>query len=102
VATRAGPARLAYLTARIGGEIAHMKGKRAPFAPHWPLPGQVAHRLKREVPLWSIGAVFALVALLAYLGLNTCLRDQTLRTLAPYSQVVKLRPQSATLTISLT
>jgi type VI secretion system protein ImpK len=29
------------------------------------------------------------------------LRDQTLRTLAPYSQVVKLGPQSATLTISL-
>jgi len=54
-----------------------------------------------EVPLWSIGAVFALVGLLAYLGLNTYLRDQTLRTLAPYSQVVKLGPQSATLTISL-
>jgi type IV / VI secretion system protein, DotU family len=96
-----GPEKLAYLTARIGDEIAHMKGKRAPFAPHWPLPDQVAHRLKREVPLWSIGAVFALVGLLAYLGLNTYLRDQTLRTLAPYSQVVKLGPQSATLTISL-
>lgn len=96
-----GPEKLAYLTARIGDEIAHMKGKRAQFAPHWPLPDQVAHRLKREVPLWSIGAVFALVGLLAYLGLNTYLRDQTLRSLAPYSQVVKLGPQSATLTISL-
>jgi type VI secretion system protein ImpK len=96
-----GPEKLAYLTARIGDEIAHLKGKRAQFAPHWPLPDQVAHRLKREVPLWSIGAVFALVGLLAYLGLNTYLRDQTLRSLAPYSQVVKLGPQSATLTISL-
>ena len=96
-----GPEKLAYLTARIGDEIAHMKGKRAPFAPHWALPDQVTHRLKREVPLWSIGAVFALVGLLAYLGLNTYLRDQTLRSLAPYSQVVKLGPQSATLTISL-
>jgi type VI secretion system protein ImpK len=96
-----GPEKLAYLTARIGDEIAHLKGKRAQFAPHWPLPDQVAHRLKREVPLWSIGAVFALVGLLAYLGLNTYLRDQTLRSLAPYSQVIKLGPQSATLTISL-
>jgi type VI secretion system protein ImpK len=94
-----GPEKLAYLTARIGDEIAHLKGKRAQFAPHWPLPDQVAHRLKREVPLWSIGAVFALVGLLAYLGLNTYLRDQTLRSLAPYSQVVKLGPQSATFTI---
>ncbi|MET7443581.1 hypothetical protein, partial [Streptomyces sp. NPDC005568] len=46
---------LAYLTARLGDEIAHMKGKRAPFAPHWPLPDQIAHRLKREVPVWAIG-----------------------------------------------
>jgi type VI secretion system protein ImpK len=96
-----GPEKLAYLTARLGDEIAHMKGKRAGFAPHWPLPDQVAHRLKREVPLWSIGAVFALVALLGYLGLNTWRRDSTLRTLAPYSQIVKLGPQSANLTISL-
>ena len=96
-----GPEKLAYLTGRLGDEIARIKGKRAPFAPHWALPDQVAHRLKREVPIWAIGAVFALVALLAYLGLNTYLRDSTLRTLAPYSQVVQLGPQSANLTISL-
>jgi type VI secretion system protein ImpK len=75
-----GPEKLSYLTARLGDEIAHMKGKRAPFAPHWPLPDQVAHRLKREVALWTIGAVFALVAVLGYLGLNTWLRDTTLRS----------------------
>jgi type VI secretion system protein ImpK len=57
--------------------------------------------MKREVPLWSIGAVFALVALLAFLGLNSYLRDSTLHTLAPYSQIIKLGPQSANLTISL-
>ncbi|WP_118182804.1 type IVB secretion system protein IcmH/DotU [Paraburkholderia phosphatilytica] len=96
-----GPEKLAYLTARLGDEIAHMKGKRAAFAPHWPLPDQIAHRLKREVPLWSIGAVFALVALLAYVGLSTWLRDTTIRSLAPYSQLVKVGPESANLTISL-
>lgn len=96
-----GPEKLAYLTARIGDEIAHMKGKRAAFAPHWPLPDLVAHRLKREVPLWTIGAVFALVGILAWLGLNTWLKDSTVRTLAPYTNIVKLGPQSANLTISL-
>ncbi|MGF7132028.1 type VI protein secretion system component VasF [Paraburkholderia sp. EB58] len=53
------------------------------------------------MPLWSIGTVFALVALLAYLGPNSYLRDSTLHTLAPYSQIIKLGPQSANLTISL-
>jgi type VI secretion system protein ImpK len=96
-----GPEKLAYLTARLGDEIAHMKGKRAPFAPHWPLPDRIAHRLKREVPLWTIGAVFALVGLVAFLGLNTYLKDSTLRTLLPYSQIIRLGPQSANLTISL-
>ncbi|WP_175886571.1 type IVB secretion system protein IcmH/DotU [Burkholderia sp. BCC0044] len=96
-----GPEKLAYLTARLGDEIAHMKGKRAAFAPHWPLPDQIAHRLKREVPVWAIGTVFALVALLGYLGLNTYLKDKTLQALAPYSQVIKVGPESANLTISL-
>ncbi|PTB21019.1 type VI secretion system protein ImpK [Trinickia symbiotica] len=96
-----GPEKLAYLTARLGDEIARMKGKRAAFAPHWPLPDQVAHRLKHEVPLWTIGAVFALIGLAGYFGLHTYLRDHTLGALAPYSQLVKPEAESANLTISL-
>ncbi len=96
-----GPEKLAYLTGRLGDEIAQMKGKRAPFAPHWPLPDQIAHRLKHELPLWTIGAVFALVGLGAYFGLNTYLRDSTMRTLSPYSQLIKPEAESANLTISL-
>jgi type VI secretion system protein ImpK len=96
-----GPEKLAYLTARLGDEIAHMKGKRAPFAPHWPLPDQIAHRLKREVPVWAIGAVFGLVALLAYLGLGSYLKNHTLQAMAPYSQIIKVGPESANLTITL-
>lgn len=96
-----GPEKLAYLTARLGDEIAQMKGKRAQFAPHWAAPDQVAHRLKHEVPLWTIGAVFAFVGLIAFFGLHTFLRDSTLRTLAPYSQLVKPEAESANLTISL-
>jgi len=45
--------------------------------------------------------VFALVGLLAWLGLSTWLRDNTVHMLAPYTQLIKLGPQSANLTISL-
>ncbi|PMS23117.1 type VI secretion system protein ImpK [Trinickia dabaoshanensis] len=96
-----GPEKLSYLTGRLGDEIAQMKGKRAPFAPHWTLPDQIAHRLKHELPLWTIGAVFALVALGAYFSLNTYLRGSTMRALAPYSQLILPEAQSANLTISL-
>jgi type VI secretion system protein ImpK len=30
-----GAEKLNYLTARLGDEIAHLKGKSAGFAPHW-------------------------------------------------------------------
>jgi type VI secretion system protein ImpK len=96
-----GPEKLAYLTARVGDEIAQMKGKRAPFAPHWPLPDQIAHRLKSEVPLWVIASVFALIGVLAFVGLNSYLKDSTLKAVAPYSEIVKVGPKSANLTISL-
>ncbi|MBY4729559.1 type IVB secretion system protein IcmH/DotU [Cupriavidus pauculus] len=96
-----GPEKLAYLTARVGDEIATIKGKRAAFAPHWPLPDKVAHQLKRETPLWIFGAVFALIALLAYLGLSTSLNSKTNDSMQAYSQVIKLGPRFSHLTISL-
>lgn len=96
-----GPEKLAYLTARLGDEISAIKGKRAAFAPHWPLPDKVAHTLKRETPLWIFGAVFALMALLAFLGLSHTLRTKTNETLEGYSQVIKLGPRFSHLTISL-
>lgn len=96
-----GSEKLSYLTARLGDEIAAMKGKRASFAPHWALPDQVEHALKRELPLWSIGAVFLLVGLLAFLGLEHYLRTDTLNALAPYTDLVKVGPKQASLSISL-
>ncbi|MGN6229907.1 MAG: DotU family type IV/VI secretion system protein, partial [Trinickia sp.] len=44
---------------------------------------------------------FALVGLGAYFGLNTYLRNSTMHTLAPYSQLVQPETESANLTISL-
>lgn len=96
-----GPEKLAYLTARLGDEIAGMKGKRAPFAPHWPLPDQIAHTLRREAPQWVVAAVFALVALLGYIGLSAHLGGTTQDALVDYVQLVKLGPRTANLTISL-
>lgn len=96
-----GPEKLAYLTARLGDEISAIKGKRAAFAPHWPLPDKVAHMLKRETPLWIFGAVFALIGLLGFLGLSHTLSTKTNETLEGYSQVIKLGPRFSHLTISL-
>jgi len=61
----------------------------------------VTHRLKRETPLWIFGAVFALIALLGYIGLSSTLRSKTNETLEGYSQIVKLGPRFSHLTISL-
>ena len=96
-----GPEKLAYLTARLGEEIAHLRGRRAAFAPHGERPDAVVNRLRTEVPLWVIGSVFALVAALGFAGLRYTLQRQTAADLARYSGVVKLAPQAANVTITL-
>lgn len=96
-----GPEKLAYLTARLGDEIANIKGKRTPFAPHWPLPDQIVHSLKREAPQWVVAAVFSLIALLGFVGMSTHLGGTTQTTLAPFQEIVNLGPKQANLTISL-
>ena len=89
-----GPEKLAYMTARLGEEIAHLRGRRPEFAPHWEAPDRVAHQLKSEVP-------FALAALLAFVGLHWALQHQTHADLAAYQGVVKLAPRAAHVTITL-
>jgi type VI secretion system protein ImpK len=96
-----GQEKLGYLTARLGDEITLLRGKRAGFAPHWPLPDKIAHTLKRDVPLWSIGALFALLGLLAYLGMSHFLNRDMQTAMAPYHDIVKIGPRAAHLTISL-
>ncbi|GAA0767482.1 type IVB secretion system protein IcmH/DotU [Ideonella azotifigens] len=96
-----GSEKLGYLTARLGDEIVHMQGRRAAFAPHWAPPDQISNKLRSEVPLWVMASVFAVIGLVAFLGLRTHLRNSTESTLAPYSQVVQLAPQSAWVTITL-
>ncbi|MDR2853132.1 MAG: type IVB secretion system protein IcmH/DotU [Burkholderiaceae bacterium] len=96
-----GQEKLSYLIARLGDEIANIKGKRAPLAPHWPLPDQISHTLRREAPQWVVAAIFSLIALLGFIGLSTYLGQSTQSMLAGYNDIVRLGPKQANLTISL-
>ena len=96
-----GSEKLAYLTSRLGDEIAHMKGRKGGFAPHAERPDQIIHKLRNEVPLWVLCSVFALVCALGYMGLRTVLGNGTETTLSAYNDVVKLAPRQANLTITL-
>ena len=93
--------KLNYITKALGDEIAHLKGKRAAFAPHWKPPDQIAHALKTELPVWVVAVVFGLLALLAFLTLHWHLRRTTEQTLTSYTDVIKLAPRAAHLTITL-
>lgn len=96
-----GSEKLNYLTGRLGDEIAHIKGKRASFAPHWAPPDRVMNTLRNEVPLWVIGSVFACLGLFAFLGLRWGLTHQTQSDLTAYNRIVNLPPQVANVTITL-
>jgi type VI secretion system protein ImpK len=96
-----GTEKLNYLTARLGDEIARLKGQSAGFAPHWQAPDRVQHQLRNNVPLWVIGSVFGLMALLGFLGLRWQLTEHTKRALGEYHDIVQLAPQVANITITL-
>lgn len=96
-----GSEKLGYLCDRLGDEIANHKGRRTAFAPHWQAPDSVMHRLRSEVPLWVLASLFALLGLVAFVGLRWSLDRETSRDLARYAEVVKLPPPTAHITITL-
>lgn len=96
-----GSEKLNYLTARLGDEIAHLKGRRATFAPHWQAPDRVTHQLKNEVPLWVVASVLGALSLLSFLGLRMQLAHHTDSTLSAPQHIVQLAPQVARVTITL-
>lgn len=96
-----GPEKLTYLTARLGDEIAHHKGQRAGFAPHWQAPDNVRHTLNAEIPVWVFVSAFALLGLLGFVGMRARLAQHTEQQLSGYSEIVKLAPRAANLTITL-
>ena len=96
-----GSEKLGYLTARLGDEIARIKGQGAGFAPHWAAPDRIQHQLKNEVPLWVVASVFGLMALLAYTGLRWQLGQHTSESLGQAHHIVQLASQVANITITL-
>ncbi len=83
-----GVEKLGYLTAQLGEQITHLKGKHRGFAPNWALPDRVSHTLRREIPLWVIGALTALMALGAYVGLRSQLGNEVLGRLDAYQGII--------------
>ena len=96
-----GPEKLKYLTQQLGEQIAHIKGKPAAFAPHWSAPDSISNAIKRDVPLWVITSVLALLGLLAYVGLDWHAGNTVQHTLSPFKNIVQLAPRAPTLTITL-
>jgi len=93
--------KLNYLTARLGDEIARMRGKSRGFAPHAERPDQIVHKLGKDMSLWVLSGVFVLAGLGAWLSLRTVLAHETDAALAGYNDLVKLPPRSANVTITL-
>jgi type VI secretion system protein ImpK len=96
-----GKDKLNYLTARLGDEIARMRGKTRGFAPHAERPDQITHKLGSDLSLWVLSSVFALAGVTAYLGFRTALAHETTHALASYNDLVTLPPRSANVTITL-
>lgn len=96
-----GKDKLDYLVARLGDEIARMRGRTRGFAPHAARPDQVVNRLRSDLSLWVLAAVFTLAGLGAYLGFRTVLGNESEVALAHYNDLVKLPPKAAHVTITL-
>jgi type VI secretion system protein ImpK len=96
-----GAEKLNYLVARVGDEVVHHKGKRAPFAPHWAIPDRVRHALRSEIPMWVIASTMALFGLIGFFGLRGWLGHETRQTLSAHQSIVQLAPRSANVHISL-
>jgi type VI secretion system protein ImpK len=96
-----GTEKLNYLTARLGDEIAHMKGRRGGFAPHAERPDHIRHKLRSDLPLWVLYSVFGLICVLGYAGLRTSLGRASEARMNAYGDVVKMAPRAANLTITL-
>ncbi|AFT70463.1 putative transmembrane protein [Alloalcanivorax dieselolei B5] len=96
-----GTEKLGYLIARLGDEIAYLKGQRSGFAPHWAPPDNVRHTLRRVVPLWLPLMFLAGFAVLAFFGLRLTLNQQTETSLAAYQNIVQMPERTAHITITL-
>ena len=96
-----GDDKLNFMCATLGNEIARMRGKGRAFAPHADRPDQIANKLRSDLSLWVLTAVFALAGLAAFVGFRASLGHATRTSLAGYNDMVKLPPRAASVTITL-
>lgn len=78
-----------------------MRGGARAFAPRAARPDQVANLMRRDLSLWMLSGVFLLAGAGAYAALSAMLGSGTEATLASYSDVVKMPPRTAHVTITL-
>lgn len=95
------PEKLPYLTARLGEEIANIKGKSAGFAPNWDRPDQVSHRIRSEMPLWGVAATLALISILVFMSINKVLTKHTNEVISHYNEVIQMAPNQASFNMTL-
>lgn len=96
-----GTEKLGFLTARLGDEIAYLKGQKTSFAPHWEPPDRVTHALRRHLPFWTPAAALAVAAVVGYFVIADALKHDTQEQLLAYQDIVQLPPRTAHLVITL-
>jgi len=93
--------RLAYLAARLGDEITHLRGKGKGFAPRAARPDHVVHALRRRFTPWLVAAVFLASGSAAFFGLRYQLALLVQAPLASYQQIVSPPPPPAYIIVTL-
>lgn len=96
-----GAEKLNYLCARLGEEIARMRGRNRAFAPHVERPDRITNRLRRHLSLWIVTGVCALIGLGVFAGMRASLDREAHLALAGYHDLVQLPPRAAHVTITL-
>ena len=96
-----GKEKLSYFTARLGDEIAYLKGHRAGFAPHALPADNIHHPLQRIVPPWLPAALLLLLAVVGFSSLHFWLGHHTEQQLAQFHEVIQLPRQTAHISITL-
>lgn len=71
-----GSEKLNYLIARLGQEIAAVRGPSKGFAPNWRIPFKIKEYVRHEIPLWLYYALLAMLAVAAFVGFRTLLDRQ--------------------------
>jgi type VI secretion system protein ImpK len=71
-----GTEKLNYLIARVGHEIAAVRGPSKGFAPNWKIPLTIQEYVRHELPLWLYYAAIAVLAIGIFLGFQALLNNQ--------------------------